>query len=512
VTEYTIEHGFPADDAVGYDAFAEPHHHRRGPTKSSPPPVEVVIGNAADLRRMSFPPIRYVVPGYIAEGCTLLAGRPKLGKSWLVLESGLAVARGGDCLGGIQCEQGDVLYLALEDNRRRLQRRIDKLLGPLNPEWPEAFEYATEWPRANEGGLDKIRQWIAAKPNPRLVIVDVLAMFKPVRGSSESLYEADYAAIKGLQGLAGEYGVAIVVVHHTRKSGAESDPFEKVSGTLGLSGAADTTLILDRDGNGATLYGRGRDVEEIESAVVFDKPACRWHVQGEASEVRRTDERGAVLAALGDATEPMSPGEIADETRMSNQNVRQLLVKMVKAGEVLKVGRGQYRHPDHKPPPDHNDHKITNLSAYRATKSGDARLEAVSDRSVCDRDPVTDHKLPSSAEPHDTPAAEGTSSSQTDCDHVIDVTGGSDVIAQQTVAPLSVPAKDFLIWLQSRPEQPVNAKLITSHAPRHTRTPEIRGLVLASLEERGLVRIEERTNASARPSRFIHLIDGGANG
>ncbi|WP_238207216.1 AAA family ATPase, partial [Methylobacterium aerolatum] len=111
MTEYTIEHGFPADDAVGYDAFAETRNHRRGSGKSSPPPVEVVIGNAADLRRMSFPPIRYVVPGYIAEGCTLLAGRPKLGKSWLVLESGLAVARGGDCLGGIQCEQGDVLYL-----------------------------------------------------------------------------------------------------------------------------------------------------------------------------------------------------------------------------------------------------------------------------------------------------------------------------------------------------------------------------------------------------------------
>lgn len=78
--------------------------------------------------------------------------------------------------------------------------------------------------------------------------------------------------------------------------------------------------------------------------------------------------------------------------------------------------------------------------------------------------------------------------------------------------PLSIPAKDMLVWLRSRADQPVNAKLITSHAPRHTRTPEVRGLVLASLEERGLVRIEERTNASARPSRFIHLINGGTNG
>lgn len=324
---YTIEHLRP----------------QRSPSDAS---NVVTIGNAAELRRMRFPPIRYVVPGYIAEGCSLLAGRPKLGKSWLVLEAGLAVASGSDCLGGIACEQGDVLYLALEDNQRRLQRRIDKVLGPLSPNWPEAFEYATEWPRANEGGLDKIREWVLGRANPRLVIVDVLAMFKPVQGARETLYEADYGAIKGLQALAGEFSIAIVVVHHTRKTGAETDPFEKVSGTLGLSGAADTTLILDRDGNGATLYGRGRDVEEIESAVVFDKAACRWHVQGEASEVRRTDERGAILAALEDADEPMSPGELAVATNATRNAVDQLLYKMAKAGEVQKASRGRYVHPE----------------------------------------------------------------------------------------------------------------------------------------------------------------------
>ena|SRR5687768_9966457 len=86
-----------------------------------------LIGRASDLQVMKFPPVRYVVPGFIAEGCTLLAGRPKLGKSWLML--GLAVAGGRYCLGDARCEQGGVLYLALEDNQRRLQRRIDKVLG-----------------------------------------------------------------------------------------------------------------------------------------------------------------------------------------------------------------------------------------------------------------------------------------------------------------------------------------------------------------------------------------------
>ena len=211
-----------------------------------------------------------------------------------MLDMGLAVATGSTCLGGIECEQGDVLYLALEDNERRLQKRIDKVLGPIH-DWPESFEYATEWPRAGDGGVERIEEWILSAGNPRLIIVDVLAMFRPTSSRSDNQYEADYLAIKGLQALASQYNVAVVIVTHTRKSGSEVDPFEKVSGTLGLSGGADTTMVLDRDGNGATIYGRGRDIEEIESAVEFDRSTCRWRVQGTASEVRRSDERSEIL-------------------------------------------------------------------------------------------------------------------------------------------------------------------------------------------------------------------------
>ncbi len=290
---------------------------------------------------------------------------------------GLAVALGGTCLGGIPCEQGNVLYLALEDNERRLQKRIDKVLGPLH-DWPASFQYATEWPRANDGGIDAIREWIIEASRPRLIIVDVLAMFRPTSGARDNLYETDYHAIKGLQGLASEYGVAIVVVHHTRKgSGAEADPFEKVSGTLGLSGAADTTIVLDRDGNGATIYGRGRDIEEIESAVEFEKDTCRWRVLGQASEVRRTDERSAILSVLEDADEAMGPGEIAKATGVACNNINQLLYKMAKAGEVRKSKRGRYVHPnrldligDFTPTPDKNDKKIRKEDDALASMDG----------------------------------------------------------------------------------------------------------------------------------------------
>jgi hypothetical protein len=314
------------------------------------------IKTAASLRTKQFDPIKYIVRGYITEGATILAGRPKLGKSWLMLQIGLAVACGGKCLGDIQCEQGDVLYLALEDNERRLQSRITRLIGYAE-EWPERFCYATQWPRANAGGLESIRDWIASVEKPRLVEVDVLAMFRSPRQKDQQPYEADYAAIQGLQAIASQTGVAIVIVHHLRKSQPEVDPFEKVSGTLGLSGAADTVLILDRDGQGATLYGRGRDIEEIETAVEFD--GCRWRVLGAAADVRRTDERAAILSVLIDEDEPVRIADIVAATGMSGNNVRQLLFKMVNTGEVLKSGRGHYLHP-FKITPDNNDNKVTN--------------------------------------------------------------------------------------------------------------------------------------------------------
>lgn len=318
--------------------------------------------SAFDLGQIEFPPIRFILPGYVPEGATILAGRPKLGKSWLALDLALAVARGSDCL-GTKCEQGDVLYLALEDNQRRLKERLQKLAPAreLNP-WPPALCFATEWKRHDAGGLEDIRAWAASVDNPRLVIVDVLAQFRGGRINTETQYEADYAAVKGLQEIAGDLQIGIIIVHHVKKGAGEIDPFEKVSGTLGLTGAADTTLILDRKSEGCTLYCRGRDIQEYERAVTFDKFDCRWTVQGDASEVHRTDERTAILDALRDADEVMTVKDIQDATGMNRNACDQLLFKMVKDDQVTKVKRGHYVHPDRHDllPPSKKDKKVRN--------------------------------------------------------------------------------------------------------------------------------------------------------
>jgi hypothetical protein len=303
------------------------------------------IRNAQSLRDKVFDPIKFIVKGYVVEGATILAGRPKIGKSWLVLDWALATARGGFCFSGVHCKEGSVLFIALEDNERRLRARINKILGSDNA-WPEKFEYATEWPRANEGGLEEIRKWIKAHEDARLVVVDVLQAFRTVAGGRDNLYASDYDAIKNLQAIASELHVAIIIVHHLRKSAADNDPQDKISGSLGHTGGADTFLILDGTSNGITLYGRGRDIMEFEKSVVFNRDSCRWEVLGDASTVELSTERAAILEALESANEPMTPIQVAQETGLNRGSVRNILRKLVIAGEVLSPKRSQYLHPN----------------------------------------------------------------------------------------------------------------------------------------------------------------------
>ena len=201
--------------------------------------------SAAELQAMEFPPISWVIPRYVAEGATILAGKPKLGKSWLALDMAVAVARGGFLLGDIHCSEGDVFYAALEDNRRRLQGRMRKVVGDVP--WPARLVFRTKLKRLTEGGLAEIREWIVSAKRPRLVIIDVLASVRSAKRNQDSPYEADYAALSDLKALADEFSIAILIIHHVRKMEADSDPFDAVSGTTGLTGAADTTLVLKSD-------------------------------------------------------------------------------------------------------------------------------------------------------------------------------------------------------------------------------------------------------------------------
>ena len=299
------------------------------------------VVTAAELRKLEFPPPVYVVPGFIPEGLCILAGKPKVGKSWLALDVCLGVAGDRDVLGGFRPVLGDVLYCALEDTKGRLQRRIRKL---HTGDWPERLTLATEWRRLDDGGVDDIADWASSVIAPRLVVLDTLAGVRPDRQQRDTTYDGDYKALIQVHKLANELGFAVMVLHHTRKMEAD-DPLDTISGTLGLAGCADTGLILARGKQGNTLYIRGRDLEETKHAITFNRETCRWAVLGEAVEVRRGETRQAILSALSGAANPMSPDEISLATGIVRNTVHQRLPDMLQDGEVVRVGRAKYVHP-----------------------------------------------------------------------------------------------------------------------------------------------------------------------
>jgi hypothetical protein len=306
------------------------------------------IVTAQTILTTHYPEPKWAVKGLIPEGVTFIAGPPKLGKSIFALNLAVAVAEGGKALSHFDVERGAVLYLALEDGPRRIQERLLKLTkGQLS----DKLQVVTEWPRLNQGGLEAIEAWIERhKDDARLLIVDTLKMLRPLAtGRDRNAYDADYEAIQPLTRVASQR-VALCVVHHTRKAIAE-DPLATVSGSYGLTGAADGVLVLSRRRNrsDATLSVIGRDVEEQELALEFKPDLCLWSTLGKSDEVRRSNERQEVLDLLAETGEMMAPKVIADLLDKQQTSTRTLLYKMRQAGEIKAFGT-RYQLPDFEPP------------------------------------------------------------------------------------------------------------------------------------------------------------------
>jgi len=329
----------PTSDNTRADLRPQPDQEVDGPIGLAGWRQNIV--SAHDLRTKQFDPISYIVPGYIPEGVTVFAGKPKIGKSWLLFDVCLASAAGRFVLGTVKPAEGEVLYLALEDSQRRLKRRLNKLWP--DGAWPERLTLATDWRRADAGGIDDIAEWCESAANPVLVVIDTLEKFRPLPKSQSIAYSADYQAIAGLHRLSHKRGLAIVVIHHLRKMEAD-DPFDMVSGTHGLTGAADTILVLKRKAGNVTLHARGRDIDEKETACQFDKRSCRWTILGDANEIHNSGERAAIRAAIQSAGEGgMHIAEIMAATERTDRNsVDQLLFKMQRDGELIRIKRGVY--------------------------------------------------------------------------------------------------------------------------------------------------------------------------
>lgn len=239
--------------------------------------------NALTLSSFAFPAPRQIVSELIVPGVTLLVGASKIGKSWLVLDMCLSIALGKPFLDRetLRCR---VWYFALEDSAYRMKTRLMRLSGGAVSGDAADLTFIFESPTIEEGFLDRLNGAFDknvkegnAHLNPSVIVIDTLQVIRGISGGGMNAYAADYRFMRLLKGFASRHGVAVVLVHHTNKLRQTDDPYEKVSGSTGLMGAADTTLLLDRarGGNDAVLSGVGRDIAFDDMPLVFDNGVWR---------------------------------------------------------------------------------------------------------------------------------------------------------------------------------------------------------------------------------------------
>jgi hypothetical protein len=310
------------------------------------------IRSATWLDDQSFPEQRFVVPGVIPEGASLLAGSPKAGKSWLALTAAIAVASGSPMLGRIPVHQRPVLYLALEDGWSRLQRRSRRIIGDPDEPIPPALDFVIKVEPGRT--VDLIAAWLA-KHSDGLVLLDTLGKVLEPTKPGESAYERDYRISGGLKALVDAHtDSAITVLHHTRKA-TSSDFVDLVSGTNGVAGAFDTVLVLQspRLQEIGTLMLTGRDVDENEYAL-RKADGGGWILDGEslteASQVARErrqeedlgDRMRTVIDFVNSRSEPVSAAEVALAIQLEPHTVRTYLGRAADAGHISRSGRGKY--------------------------------------------------------------------------------------------------------------------------------------------------------------------------
>lgn len=298
-----------------------------------------------------FPPIEYVVPGLIPEGLAFLVAAPKIGKSWMALGLGIACATGGFAFGHLRVDQRPVLYLALEDGNRRLQSRM-KSLGEMSASKSLHFITDVQPPQL----LITVRAFMELYSESRpLVIIDTLGKVMPPARQQVTQYAHDYAVASEIKSVADEHpGSSIVVIHHTRK--AESTDFlESVSGTNGLTGAADTIMVLRRDRveSGAVLHVTSRDAREGTYSLTLDDRG-RWELNGatleEAAAAARDteaakgvgDRMSELISEVNRHPQGIRAKELAILMHEEDDTVGRYLRRAAESGRIESVKRGLY--------------------------------------------------------------------------------------------------------------------------------------------------------------------------
>lgn len=313
----------------------------------------IALSTFRQLQNENIPPIHWIITDLLAPGLHVLAGRPKSGKSWFVFYMVLMVAMGRWVMGQYPVKAQGVLYISLEDTKRRLKTRLAKLLG--DEDAPENGLFTTEWERIQDSqysdscGIKDVAGYLEENSECRLVVIDTWGLIRGPRGKSrESDYERDYMELSRLQKIARAANVAIMLVHHTRKKVMDAtDPLDEVLGSSGITGCADSIWVLSRRRGADTgiLDVSGRDIPgDLKLAMTFEKESCRWEIAGDAVDVAKTALQDKILRALKDAGQPMSNKDIKDRVGSSQTYVNKALCELFDTDLVSKPAgtRGMY--------------------------------------------------------------------------------------------------------------------------------------------------------------------------
>ncbi len=347
------------------------------PARKTPPRVIRAGMDAADLLALDLPPLRWVVPDLLPQGTTILAAPPKVGKSCLVYQIAVEAAIGGDLLDR-RVLPGAVLYLALEDGKLRGQGRLRAALnGRTMPR--DRLEVRWDAPNIGEGLEESIGEWLNDHPDAAMVAIDTLGKVRGASDGRRNAYEVDVQALSRLQDLFRDRTTALVIVHHARKE-ASDDFLASVSGTYGITGSADTIVVVRRKRleSFGTLLVTGRDVPDAELPVRFE--GMLWQSAPGAlpkASFERT-EVYSIIEELG----PVFPQAIADRIGKTRTNVQNMVEGLVSAGAVARVDGGyvvagvviadhrKERNPFY-PPSDSNDSE-SQWSHRGHTRAGEA--------------------------------------------------------------------------------------------------------------------------------------------
>lgn len=286
----------------------------------------------------------WIVPAMLPEGLIVLAGKQKTGKSWLGLTVGLGVASGEPVLGSIDVEQGQVLYLALNESKRQLQERLSRLLV-MGASLHHAFEYMTHWQRLHDDSSGGIEAWLVSHPRARLVIIDSwVTAQRDSELQSRVEDSSDNQLFESLRTLAHAYHICILVHFHTNDATANHS-FDILTARSGTSTYADGILHLKgvRGTKDAVLTGTGRAyAQRMNLALSFNNGF--WQNTGPATTRTRstlTQARQAIIDVLHEHDRPMKPGEIALALGKRVDTIRTMLYAM-KASNLIRATEQGY--------------------------------------------------------------------------------------------------------------------------------------------------------------------------